>query len=137
MHARPARDIGLTQKSCIVTLPLVAPSEHFSNLKEEDAESKPLPDYTLHVEMYALSDQFDIPALGVLARAKLEATCLLNWNSTSFLEIIPRVYESTLESNQGLRTVVLDYARKHSNDFMTDDLLKTSYESVLAGKAPF
>lgn len=136
MHRRRA------QRSCIVSLPI--PFEHSSNLKEGDAGPKtlpdypkPLPDYTLHVEMYTLSDQFDIANLGVLARAKLEATCLLNWNSASFLEIIPRVYESTLESNQGLRTVVLEYSRKHANDFMKDDLLKASFQSVLASTPEF
>lgn len=94
-------------------------------------------DYSVHVEMYALSDRYDIPSLGTLARAKLDMTCTLNWHAESFLEIIPRVYESTLESNQGLRTVVLDHARKHSKEFMKDELLKASFQSLSAATPEF
>ena len=81
--------------------------------------------------MYALSDQYDIPALGALAKSRLDLICMIKWDSKSFLEIVPRVYESTLESNQGLRTVVLEHARKHSNDFMKDELLKASFNGLL------
>ena len=122
----------LTQDSSFIS----HPTRKDINPKEAD-NPKSLPDYSLHVEMYALSDQYDIPALGTLAKAKLESTCSVNWNSTSFLEIIPRVYESTLESNQGLRTVVLDYARQHSTDFVKDELLKASFHSVLAATPEF
>ena len=108
-----------------------------STYKETNPTEADVPDYSLHVQMYALSDQYDIPALGALARAKLEATCIINWNSRSFLEIIPRVYESTLESNQGLRTVVIDHARKHSDEFMKDELFKASFHSVLAATPEF
>lgn len=95
-------------------------------------KAKDPPDYSVHVEMYALSDLYDIPALGTLAKAKLDVTCTVNWHPNSFLEIVPRIYESTLESNQGLRTVVLDRIRKHSNDFMKDEHLKASFQSLLA-----
>lgn len=100
-------------------------------------KAKGPPNYSVHVEMYALSDQYDIPALGTLAKAKLDMTCMVNWHAESFLEIIPRVYESTLESNQGLRGVVLDHARKHSNDFMEDELLNASFRSLLAATPEF
>ncbi|CAD6583217.1 MAG: hypothetical protein ASARMPRED_001263 [Alectoria sarmentosa] len=95
-------------------------------------KAKDPPDYSMHVEMYALSDLYDIPALGMLAKAKLEVASTVDWHPSSFLEIVPRVYESTLESNQGLRTIVLDGIRKHSNDFMKDELLKASFQSLLA-----
>ena len=87
--------------------------------------------------MYALSDQYDIPALGTLAKTKLDMTCMLNWHAESFLEIIPPVYDSTLESNQGLRGVVLAHARKHSNQLMGDELLKASFQSLLAATPEF
>lgn len=82
--------------------------------------------------MYALSDEYDIPALGILAKAKFDVTCSHNWHSMSFLEIVPRVYESTLESNQGLRKLVIEHARTLSKDFMEDELLEASFQSLLA-----
>ena len=81
---------------------------------------KQLPNYSLHVKMYALSDEYDIPLLGALASAKLDAACIANWRSRSFIDTIPGVYESTLESHQALRTVVLEHTRKHSEEFMAD-----------------
>lgn len=106
-----------------------------ANLKMVAAEQPP--DYGLHVGMYALSNQYDIPALGAVAKEKLNVTCMLNWNPMLFIEIVPHVYESKLESNQGLRTVVLEYTRKHSNRFMKDELLKASFHGLLAAVPEF
>lgn len=106
-----------------------------ANLKVVTAKQPP--DYSLHVEMYALSDQYDIPALGALAKDKLDVTCMLNWNPKSFIEIVPRVYESTLESNQDLRTMILEHTRRHSNEFMKDELLKASFHGLLATTPEF
>lgn len=102
------------------------------------ASSEPsAPDYSVHVEMYALADKYDIPALGILATAKFDHTCTLNWHPTLFLETIPRVYDSTLESNQGLRTVVLDHVRKHSGAFMADEHVKEKVHALFTAIPEF
>ena len=101
------------------------------------ADPEQSPDYSFDVKMYALSDQYDIPALGTLAKAKLEKAFMDHWNSKSFVEIVPPVYESTLESNQGLRTVVLTHARKHAGEFMQEGPLKSSFYGLLATTPEF
>ena len=101
------------------------------------ADPEQSPDYSLDVKMYALSDQYDIPALGTLAKAKLDKAFTDHWNSKSFLEVVPRVYESTLESNQSLRTVVLTHARKHAGEFMEEGPLKSSFYDLLATTPDF
>ena len=95
------------------------------------------PDYSLDVKMYALSDQYDIPALGTLAKAKLNQAFTDHWDSKSFIEIVPCVYECTPGSNLGLRTVVLTHARKHAGDFMQEGPLKSSFYGVLATTPDF
>ncbi len=87
-------------------------------------------DYSLHVEMYALADQYDIPALGDLAKARFDGICTLEWNPKSFVDIIPRVYESTLESNQGLREVVIRHARTHSCEMLEDGRVKAGFRDL-------
>ena len=96
------------------------------------ADSEQSPDYSLDVKMYALSDQYDIPALGTIAKAKLDHAFTDHWDSKSFIETVPHVYKSTLESNQGLRTVVLTHARKHAGEFMQEGPLKSSFYGLLA-----
>ena len=98
----------------------------------EIADPPQSPDYSLDVKMYALSDQYDIPALGTLAKAKLDKAFTDHWDSKSFIEIVPRVYESTLGSNLGLRTVVLTHDRKHAGEFMQEGPLKSSFYGLLA-----
>ncbi len=87
-------------------------------------------DYSLHVEMYALADQYDIPALGDLAKARFDGICTLEWNPKSFVDIIPRVYESTLESNEGLREVVIRHARIHSSEMMGGGQVEDSFRAL-------
>ena len=101
------------------------------------ADPEQSPDYSLDVKMYALSDQYDIHALGSLAKAKLDRALMDHWNSKSFVEVVPRVYSSTLESNQGLRTVVLTHARKHAGEFMEEGPLKSSFYGLLATTPDF
>ena len=104
---------------------------------EKSADPEQSPDYSLDVKMYALSDQYDIPALGTLAKAKLDQAFTDHWDSKSFVETVPRVYESTLGSNQGLRTVVLTHARKHAGEFMQEGPLKSSFYGLLATTPDF
>ena len=103
----------------------------------KSANLKQSPDYSLDVKMYALSDQYDIPALGTLAKAKLDKAFTDHWDSESFIETVPLVYESTLESNLGLRTVVLTHARKHAGEFMQEGQLRSSFYGLLATTPDF
>ena len=97
----------------------------------------PSPDYSLHVEMYALADRYDIPALGKLAKAKFDNTCLTKWDTQSFLDVISRVYASTPESNQGLRVLVLYYARKHSHDLVENGKSNGTFHALMDSMPEF
>lgn len=143
--ATSGMDDPITYAQCIDQLHKIAvkprtSGAHPNNIQPTSQKANPpkkSPNYSLHVEMYALADQYDIPALAVLAKYKLNVICEIEWDSKSFLGIVPRVYETTLESNQGLRAVVLDHARKHSNHFMKDELLKASFTSLLESTPEF
>lgn len=104
---------------------------YHSNIPKVATLEQPPPDYSVDVEMYALADKYDIPALAALAAAKFDHTCTLNWHPTSFLETIPRVYDSTLESNQGLRAVVVEHVRRHSGAFLIEPKLKGKFHALL------
>ena len=131
----PVRSNGHHSRAVFTPSPPMDVEPEVADGKIDEPEQSP--DYSLDVKMYALSDQYDIPALGTLATAKLDKALTDHWDSKSFIEIVPRVYESTLGSNLGLRTVVLTHARKHGWVFMQEGPLKSSFYTLLATTPDF
>ena len=96
-------------------------------------------DLESHVEMYALGDEFDLPRLCQVARTRFREDLPSGYRTAEqnvFLKMIPRIYESTPESNRGLRDVAVWYARQNYNTY-TRDSLKDMFNGILQSTWPF
>ncbi len=66
----------------------------------------------LHARVYIIADEFNIPALKMLAKEKFEQLATFDCNNSSFSLAISEIYELPPD-DRGLRDVVVTVARKH------------------------
>jgi len=71
------------------------------------------PQLLVHAKVYALAEKYQISALKALARRKFAAQVNHHYTSDEFPDAMAEVYESTVDSDRGLRDVVLATFRKH------------------------
>lgn len=85
---------------------------------------------TLHIEMYSLADKYDVPKLGELAIANFKATLTVTKSSGDYLPCVRAIYESTPDSNTGLRRVIVDYVVNRNSAYrgkISEPLLKAAF----------
>lgn len=73
-------------------------------------------------KVYALAEKYDIPSLKTLARRKFEIAISCYYDAPELAEAIERVYSSTVESDRGLRDVVLQLFKLHPQLANTQDI---------------
>jgi len=76
----------------------------------------------LHTRVYALAEKYDIPSLKELAQRKFEMAMACFYDSSEFAEAIEEVYCSTVDTDRGLRDVVLQAFRSHPALATTQDV---------------
>jgi hypothetical protein len=76
-------------------------------------ESTPEPHLITHARVYALAEKYQIAGLKSLARRKFAAQVALHHSSTEFPSAMLEVYESTVESDRGLRDVITQTFRRN------------------------
>lgn len=87
----------------------------------EDADESNL---LLHNRVYALAEKFDVPALKDIARAKFEMAMACYYDSPQLADAIEEVYSSTVDTDRGLRDVVLQAFRSHPQLANTKDIFE-------------
>ena len=87
--------------------------------EEEESEESHL---VLHTKVYALAEKYDIPSLKQLARSKFEMAMACFYDSEDFAEAIEEVYCSTIDSDRGLRDIVLEAFKSHPQLASTQDV---------------
>jgi hypothetical protein len=99
-------------------------AEYDSYEEEEDEEEEPedLTHLLLHTRVYALAEKYDIPALKELARRKFEMAMACDYDSPELPEAIEEVYDSTLDTDRGLRDIVLQLLASHPQLATTPDV---------------
>lgn len=75
-----------------------------------------------HTRIYALAEKYDIPALKMLAKQKFEMAMACFYDSPEFADSIEEAYVSTIDSDRGLRDVVLQAFRSHPQLANTQDV---------------
>lgn len=75
-----------------------------------------------HTRVYALAEKYDIPPLKSLAKAKFEMAMACYYDSPEFADAIEEVYCTTIDSDRGLRDVVLQAFRSHPQLASTQDV---------------
>lgn len=76
----------------------------------------------LHTHVYSLAEKYDIPSLKELAKRKFEMAMACFYDSSEFAEAIEEVYCSTVDSDRGLRDIVLQAFRSHPALATTQDV---------------
>ncbi|KAH9826499.1 BTB/POZ domain [Teratosphaeria destructans] len=76
----------------------------------------------LHARVYSLAEKYDIPALKELARQKFETALACHYDSPELPEAIEEVYCSTIDTDRGLRTIVMQLFANHPQLATTPDI---------------
>ena len=70
------------------------------------------------ISVYAIADKYDIPPLKLLAQTKFETLAVAIWPHYDFPAVVKAVFESTLDSDQGLRSIVTKVCADHIGDLL-------------------
>lgn len=76
---------------------------------------------SIHADMYALGDKYQVKGLCTLAASKFSACLHHHWDSKDFITAVQAVYSSTPDSNRGLRDVVVKAFQKYFDTDVTKD----------------
>lgn len=105
------------------TPPLVSDDgSDYESYDEEDELPEDESHLLLHTRVYALAEKYDIPSLKMLARSKFETAMACHYDSPDLPEAIEEVYCSTLDNDRGLRDIVLDLFKCHTQLVHTPDV---------------
>lgn len=104
------------------TPPLVSDNESDYDSYSDEDESEDESYLVLHTKVYALAEKYDIPSLKQLAKSKFEMAMACNYDSPDFADAIEEVYCSTIDSDRGLRDVVLEAFKSHPQLANTGDV---------------
>lgn len=77
-----------------------------------------------HTRVYALAEKYDIPALKTLAKRKFEMAMACFYDSPEFADAVEETYCSTIDSDRGLRDVVLQAFKSHPQLASTRDVFE-------------
>lgn len=102
---------------------------------DEDAPSQPLilsPKLIIHAKVYALAEEYHIKGLKALALEKFEAGIEQHWNSSEFAQAAYEVYTSTVESDKGLRDIIVQTLHAHPELLDKKEVQAVAKKSSLA-----
>jgi hypothetical protein len=85
----------------------------------------------MHIRMFTLADQYDIPRLGTLAVRKYYDECMSSWSPQEFLMCIKDIYQATPDSVTRLRDTACIVIQKHMPQMLEDKDVSTMYEKTL------
>ena len=101
---------------------ITTPGEEETNEDEEEEVGEEESHLITHTRVYALAEKYDIPSLKELAQSKFEMAMACYYDSSEFADAIEEVYCSTIDSDRGLRDVVLQAFRAHPALATTQDV---------------
>ena len=93
-------------------------TESLEELDESSQESH----LVLHTKVYAIAEKYDIPALKQMAKRKFEMEMACYYDSPELADAIEDVYCSTIDSDRGLRDIVLQTFKCHPQLASTQDV---------------
>lgn len=106
-----------------------ADSPHQYDQQDSDAQSQESEEDTeqeshlvLHAQVYALGEKYDIPCLKQLAKQKFEMAAACYYDAAELAEAIELVYQSTVDTDRGLRDVVVQLFTMHPQLVQTQDM---------------
>ncbi|KAK7177377.1 BTB/POZ domain-containing protein, partial [Paraphaeosphaeria sporulosa] len=91
-----------------------------------DAENSPSP-MVFNVKVYSIAEKYDIPALKLLAKQKLQKTAEICWDMDDFPHAVAEIYASTPSADQSLRQLSTEISCDHIKQL----LAKQGFRDVL------
>ncbi|TKA62077.1 hypothetical protein B0A49_13128 [Cryomyces minteri] len=99
---------GKRPRSPTITMSADAES---SESEEEEEDLMESPNLVTHSRVYALAEKYDIPSLKLLAAQKFEVALACWFDSNEIPDAIEDVYHGTIDSDRGLRDIVIQALR--------------------------
>ncbi|KAF2768376.1 hypothetical protein EJ03DRAFT_389954 [Teratosphaeria nubilosa] len=93
-----------------------------SHDQEEAEDSGDEAHLLLHARVYSLAEKYDIHSLKELARQKFETALACHYDSPELPEAIEEAYCSTIDTDRGLRMIVLQLFANHPQLATTPDV---------------
>ena len=69
----------------------------------------------LHAKMYELGEKYFVEGLKQLAQDKFKLYSKFHWNTSHFAAAVEHVFSSTVESDTGLRSIVIKIISQRMN----------------------
>lgn len=92
------------------------------NYAEDNDDTESESHLVLHTQVYALGEKYDISSLKQLAKQKFEMAAACYYDAPELAEAIALVYQSTVDTDRGLRDIVLQLFRRHPQLANTQDI---------------
>ncbi|KAL1310724.1 hypothetical protein AAFC00_000979 [Neodothiora populina] len=119
-HSRSSKSKSNRPVKAVSASPSDSEDECYS---EEDEEYETDESNLLtHIRVYALAEKYGVSALKDLAKRKFECQMACFYDSPEFADAVEEVYCSTIDSDRGLRDVVLQAFRSHPQLASTQDV---------------
>jgi len=84
----------------------------YDSISVPDQEPNRLsPHLLIHAKVYAIAEKYGIRGLKALAQKKFASQMAYHWESPEFPEAIQEAYETTVDSDRGLRDIVISTFR--------------------------
>lgn len=99
---------------------------------EVDKDHRFVSRLSTNAQMYVLADKFDMPFLKKLAKEKFDqALSGPSWEgkNSHVIQVIPLIYGSTMDSDRGLRDIIVSHVRKNFNDLFATPSFSTVVET--------
>ena len=77
--------------------------------------------------VYAIAEKYDIPELKELAKRKFKTLIKSKWPHEHFHAVTEVIFSTTPEEDMGLRQIVIDICREHSQDMLKDEESKATF----------
>ncbi|CCF35582.1 BTB/POZ domain-containing protein, partial [Colletotrichum higginsianum] len=88
-------------------------SSNHSQLSEQQDNCTDLSGLFLHAKVYAIAEKYAIGGLKDLAVTKFRTTAKTVWDAGDFLDAASEAYTSTIDTDRGLRDVILGVFAEH------------------------
>ena len=85
-------------------------------------------DLVVHARVYALAEKYGVSGLKALAKEKFEVIVAHRWNQDDFLDAAMEVYTHTIDSDRGLRNVVIQAFRQRPELTSNNDVREVVQE---------
>ncbi|KAK1657059.1 hypothetical protein BDP55DRAFT_699224 [Colletotrichum godetiae] len=89
--------------------------DNYSVLPDQPNNDTDLSSLFLHAKVYAMAEKYGIGGLKDLSVTKFRTAAKTKWDVIDFLDAAGEAYTSTIDTDRGLRNVILEVFAEHGN----------------------